>query len=497
MPLHLFRCQTRGVPAEQDAPSPKFGKMISKAYSAKNLMNLRNRISKKILLIVMGDICILYAALYGSLVIRYGPNLTPGIISKHFISFSIIFALWLITFGAFGFYNLRSMRNEKIFLYRLLRVMATNTIIAITAFYLFPFEIEPRRNLFIIAAIATVGIFIWRYLFNLVIIRAAVMRVVFIGYNQEMIDLAGFLLHHPQLGHKPVAFISGHEQPLILPADLQHIPLTHEHLSHAIRGTKPDMVIISPEMKSNKMTVNVLLTLIPLGIGVAEFPAFHEAMTGKIPLSLIEEVWFLENLIGIKKRSYEFIKRLLDIGIAVPLGIVMLMLFPFLSLAIKLDSPGPVLFRQKRVGRHGRQFTLVKFRSMVQDAETLSGQKAHGQHIDPRQTRIGGIMRKTYLDELPQIMNILAGEMSFIGPRPERPHYVEELKSKIPFYETRLLVPPGITGWAQVNMENDASVEDAPEKMQYDLYYTKNRTFVLDLLIALRTFSAIVQRQGR
>ena len=460
-------------------------------------MNLRNRISKKILLIIVGDIFILYAALYGSLIIRYGSDVSPGIVSKHFISFSIIFAVWLITFGAFGFYNLRLQRFEKIFLYRLLRVMATNTIIAITVFYLFPFAIEPRRNLFIIAALATLGISLWRYIFNLIVIRAAVTRVVFIGFNQEMIDLAGFLLHHPQMGHKPVAFISGAQQPLILPAGLSHIPLTHEHLSRAIRDTRPDMVIISPEMKGNKMTVNVLLTLIPLGIGVAEFPAFHEAMTGKIPLSLIEEVWFLENLIGIKKRSYEFIKRLLDIGIAIPVGIAMLMLFPLLALAIKLDSPGPVLFRQKRVGRHGKQFILVKFRSMVRDAETLSGQKLHGEQTDPRQTRIGSIMRKTYLDELPQIINILRGEMSFIGPRPERPHYVQDLKAKIPFYETRLLVPPGITGWAQINMENDASVEDAPEKMQYDLYYIKNRTFILDLLITLRTLSTIVRRQGR
>ena len=281
-------------------------------------MNLRNRISKKILLIMAGDIGILYAALYGSLVLRYGSSLTPGIVSKHVTSFSMIFAIWLIAFGAFGFYNLRSQRFEKIFIYRLLRIMATNTIIAITVFYLFPFAIEPRRNLFIIATLATLGISLWRYLFNLVVIRAAVTRVVFIGFNREMIDLAEYLLRHPQLGHKPVAFISGHEQPLILPADLQYIPLTHEHLSRSIRDTKPDMVVISPEMKGNKMTVNVLLTLIPLGIGVAEFPAFHEAMTGKIPLSLIEEVWFLENLIGIKKRSYEFIKRLLDIIIAIP-----------------------------------------------------------------------------------------------------------------------------------------------------------------------------------
>lgn len=459
-------------------------------------MNLHSRISKKVLLIFLGDAALLFAALYAGLIIRYGSLLTAGIVTKHFASFGIIFPIWLLTFGAFGFYDLRLLKNEKVFLYRLLRVMAINTVLAITIFYLFPFEIEPRRNLLIIAVLATAAIFVWRYLFNLLIIRAAVNRIIFIGFNEEMVRLAGFLLHHPQLGHKPVAFSSGHTQPLILPADLTHIPLNHDNLPRAIRDTKPDMVVISPEMKGNKMTVSVLLTLIPSGITVAEFPAFHEAMTGKIPLSLIEEVWFLENLIGIKKRSYEFLKRILDIGLSFIIGIISLCLLPFITLAIKIDSAGPILFRQKRVGRHGKPFTLIKFRSMVANAQSLSGLKVHGQE-DSRHTRMGTLMRATYIDELPQIINILRGEMSFIGPRPERPEYVEDLKQKIPFYETRLLVPPGITGWAQVNMENDASVEDAPEKMQYDLYYIKNRTFILDLLIVLRTLFTIVQRQGR
>ena len=460
-------------------------------------MNLHRRINKKVLLILTGDIILFYTALYMALVIRYGYNLPSDIITNHITSFSIIFALWLIIFGASGFYDLRSMKNEKVFLYRLLRVMGINIIAAITIFYLFPLAIEPRRNLFIIASLGAIAIFAWRYFFNLLIIRTAITRVIFMGFNTEMVALAGFLLRHPQLGHKPVAFISHHEQPLVLTPDIVHIPLNHPQLARTIKDTKPDIIIISPEMKDNKMTVNVLLSLIPLGISVAEFPAFHEAMTGKIPLSLIEEVWFLENLIGIKKRAYEFLKRLFDIVCSLLLGIATLILLPFIALAIKLDSSGPIFFRQTRVGRHGKSFTLIKFRSMVANAEYISGFKAPGQIEDPRHTRVGSMMRKTYLDELPQIINILQGEMSFIGPRPERPEYVHELKQKIPFYETRFLVPPGITGWAQVNMENDASVEDAPEKLQYDLYYIKNRMLILDLLIALRTLSAIVRRLGR
>jgi len=132
---------------------------------------------------------------------------------------------------------------------------------------------------------------------------------------------------------------------------------------------------------------------------------------------------------------------------------------------------------------------------MVKNADSIGGLKGNGK--DQRHTRAGKILRKTYIDELPQIINVLRGEMSFVGPRPERPHYVEELKEKIPFYEIRLLVRPGITGWAQINMKNDASVEDAPEKLQYDLYYIKNRSIVMDLAVALKTASTMASRSGR
>jgi lipopolysaccharide/colanic/teichoic acid biosynthesis glycosyltransferase len=256
-----------------------------------------------------------------------------------------------------------------------------------------------------------------------------------------------------------------------------------------------DTIVITREIKENKSLVRLLFDAIPLGVSVVEFPAFHEAMTGKIPLSLIGELWFLENLAGIKNGFYEFFKRWLDVIMAGLLTIPALLLFPLIAVATKLDSDGPIFYRQRRVGRHGKEFSVLKYRSMIKDADKLGGLKEGG--LDPRHTYVGRILRKGYLDELPQIINILKGEMSFVGPRPERPEYVKELRQKIPFYEMRLLAPPGITGWAQINMENDASVEDAPEKMQYDLYYTKNRSMILDLLIAIKTLFTILRREGR
>lgn len=192
---------------------------------------------------------------------------------------------------------------------------------------------------------------------------------------------------------------------------------------------------------------------------------------------------------------YDFVKRALDILVAFLLLVPTLILLPVIALAIKLDSDGPVLYRQKRVGKDGKEFWLLKFRSMVQNAEALGGLK--GKVEDPRNTRVGTFLRKNYLDELPQIWNVFKGEMSFVGPRPERPEYIMMLKKMVPDYEKRLEALPGLTGLALVSMENDASVEDAPEKIKYDLYYIQNRSLWLDLKILFKTIFIILRRQGR
>ncbi len=218
-------------------------------------------------------------------------------------------------------------------------------------------------------------------------------------------------------------------------------------------------------------------------------------MTNKIPISLIEEIWFLENLVESKKGTYEIIKRILDFLFAVILGVIALILSPFIIMAIKLDSKGSVLFKQIRVGQNSKSFLAIKFRSMFASAENSGPQWAKPK--DPRATKVGRFLRKTRLDELPQLWNILKGEMSFIGPRPERPEFVQELDKKIPHYQIRHLIKPGLSGWAQVNFPYGASIEDALEKLQYELYYLKNRSFILDLGIALRTIKTILQREGR
>lgn len=444
----------------------------------------------------LGDILLLYAALFLVLKLRYAYIPNEGMPwRQHILPFSIIFVFWVIFFGSFGLYELRFLKNSRHFLYRLMRAMVANAILAIMVFYLLPFfEIEPRRNLFLIATISIIFIFFWRHLYNYLIIKTPPLKVLFFGVNRDTEELADWLMKNPQHGYKPVALMAHNGETLFSASSL---PLfsAYKDLVHIIKDYSIDTIIISREIKENKTLVSLLFQVIPFGIGVVEFPTFYEMNIGKIPLSLIGEVWFLENLIGAKKFFYEYFKRGFDILLAAVLIVPSAFLFLIIAPAIKLDSHGPVFFRQKRVGKGIKTFTLIKYRSMVNNAESLGGLK--GEEKDVRHTKVGAFLRKTYLDEVPQIINILRGEMSFIGPRPERPEYIKELREKIPFYEMRLLVPPGITGWAQINMENDASVEDAPEKMQYDLYYIKNRSFVLDFIIAIRTLFTLIRRQGR
>lgn len=458
---------------------------------------MKKRHAIKVFILLLGDFLLLWTALALSLLVRYFGTVTLGrvLILQHLIPFSFIFILWIIIFGAFGLYDLRITKNSKRFLYRLLRAISANTILAIIIFYLLPFfTIEPRRNLFLIAFFATGFIFLWRYLFNHLIVHTATPRVLFFGVTSEALELADYLLKNPQLGQRPVALMSANGENIISSLSILHVPFSYG-LKRIVKEQGIETIVINREIKENKFLVSMLFQVIPLGVSIVEFTMFHEMFTGKIPLSLIGEVWFLENLIGMKRGLYEFFKRGFDILLAGILILPAALLFPVIALAIKINAPGSVFFRQKRIGKNGKIFELLKYRSTFR----ASVAEHEGWEKEERAvyTKTGVFLRKTYLDELPQIINIVKGEMSFIGPRPERPEFVEELKKNIPFYEMRLLTPPGLTGWAQINMENDAAAADAPEKMQYDLYYIKNRTFVLDLLIALRTIATLVHREGR
>jgi exopolysaccharide biosynthesis polyprenyl glycosylphosphotransferase len=227
-------------------------------------------------------------------------------------------------------------------------------------------------------------------------------------------------------------------------------------------------------------------------------PILYERITGRVPVEHVGTHWTV--VLPINQAAivnpYPFLKRLMDLGLAIiGLGIFALLL-PFLALLIYVDSPGSVFYSQERVGLNGRIFKILKLRTMIPNAEKHTG-AVFAQANDPRVTRVGRILRKTRLDELPQLINVLRGEMAIVGPRPERPQHVARLQEKIPFYRTRHILRPGVTGWAQVRYKYGANDEDARVKLQYDLYYIRHRSILLDLNIIIRTAGKMLRMGGQ
>jgi sugar transferase (PEP-CTERM system associated) len=269
-----------------------------------------------------------------------------------------------------------------------------------------------------------------------------------------------------------------------------------QDLDVLVEETRPDIVVIAQIDRRGCFPAKSLLECRLRGIGVEDWPNFYEQATGKILVTTVRPSWLIFSDGFIKTPRTEIIKRLFDITISLAALTLSVPLMVLAAIAIRLESAGPIFYRQPRLGKNGCIFILNKFRSMRQDAEKESG-PVWTQQRDPRITRVGAILRRTRLDELPQLFNVLVGHMSFIGPRPERPEFVEDLQKQIPYYMERLAVKPGITGWAQVKYRYGSSVEDTREKLQYDLYYIKNLSLFLDLLILLNTVQVVLFARGR
>jgi exopolysaccharide biosynthesis polyprenyl glycosylphosphotransferase len=433
----------------------------------------------KIFLFFVGDAIALYASLFLTLIIRYGSGYYEQFEDVHVFPFTVVFVLWLILFYVAGLYDLRRLRNNLDFIKILFLSIAINAMIAVVLFYLIPaFGIAPKTNLLIFTVIFAIIEVFWRRAANRwMTFGEAPNKVLIVGNGPVAAEIKATIRDNPQLGYALKTEL-GEEQAYAAP----------ESLKALARERGVNLIIVPHQLKRDARLVGVLYELFGSGILVTDLVAFYELVMRKIPLAQLEEAWFIEN-IAAEVRFYDQLKRASEFLGALALGIILSPFELLIAILIKLTSRGPVIYRQVRIGERSHEFTLYKFRTMRVDAETNGAVWAAQR--DPRATPVGHFLRATHLDELPQLWNIVKGDLSFVGPRPERPEFVKKLESEIPYYEVRLLIKPGVTGWAQINYHKDATTEDVMQKLQYDIYYLKNRSIVLDLAIVLRTLKSI------
>jgi exopolysaccharide biosynthesis polyprenyl glycosylphosphotransferase len=427
------------------------------------------------------DIFLLYTSLVTMLAVRYDETFSEQL-QIHLIPFGVIFALWLIIFYIANLYDQHTFRNSANFYTNLFRAIVIAGVISTSFFYLIPiFGITPKTNLFIFIVIFSVLDTAARTLFNYAAGKIFKRSVLIVGDTPSTHETADFIIKNPQLGYELVEIIN---------------PDNIQHLKEAIDGQHINIIVISPEGYQIPELINVFYHALDKRIIFYDLLTFYERITGKVPLGAISQTWFLENLSEGQKHGYEFFKRIGDVVFGLVFGIISLIFYPFIIIAMQIDSPGPIFYRQTRIGRMGKTFQLIKFRNMIPNAEAKTG-AVWASENDPRITRVGNFLRKTRLDEIPQFWIIVKGEMSLVGPRAERPEFHKTLKREVPFYEERYLIKPGLSGWAQINYPYGASVNDAAEKLKYDLYYIKNRSIALDIGIILKTIRISLSQAGK
>ncbi|HTP56740.1 MAG TPA: sugar transferase [Candidatus Paceibacterota bacterium] len=453
----------------------------------------------KKLTLVLTDLVAFYGSLALVLLVRYGPDRWDAAYDVHVGPFSILFLVWLFSFYIANLYEERVLRAGSDFYGRLIQAVVVAAAISVAFFYLIPyFVIAPKLNLFLFIVVFA---FVWagaRTLANQSLAAGSKKRILMIGATKGVVDVARFVALNPQLGWSvnAVARLGQDELPLADASGPWDVLDDRTDLVGAIHQRHIDTVVIAPHAFVREDLVAMLYRSIMHGVDFQSLAGFTESVTGTVPLDAIDQQWFLQNFAEGSKRSYEPLKRAVDVVAATMLGIPALILTPFIALAVKLSSPGPVLFRQERSGRGSVPFTMLKFRTMRADAERGTG-AVWAKPKDPRVTRVGRFLRATRLDELPQLWNVIRGDMSMVGPRAERPELDTTLAAQIPFYHDRYLTRPGLSGWAQINYPYGGSVQDATRKLEYDLYYLKRRSFALDLEIILKTVSIALRREGR
>lgn len=440
------------------------------------------------LILFLGDIAFFYLALWVTLVIRHVEVPASDMWTLHFLPFSILFLVWVIVFYVAGLYERYVSIVKRSLPTVVIETLFINWAISVLFFYFIPFfGITPKTNLFIYLIVSLILTLFWRMNLFPLISPKTVHSAMLIARGNEMKELRDEINSSRYYGYNFTQSINlDNVERVDVQQDIINV-IYESGVNTVVIDTKDDTVIpLLPHF------YNLMFSQ----ISFIDMHDMYEEVFRRAPLSLVKHGWFLENVHSRPHIMYDTLKRLMDILLSMFLGILSLIIYPFVYIALKIEDGGELFSVQERVGKNNKKIRLFKFRTMRYANDGGDWEK-HGK--ENYVTKVGNFLRNSRIDELPQLWNVLGGSLSLIGPRPEFHKAVEEYRSKVPYYNVRHLIKPGLSGWAQIYGEHphhNVDVELTKNKLAYDLYYIKNRSFILDLKIALQTLKTLLLRKG-
>ena len=460
---------------------------------------------KRTLFLGISEAILISLAFLTATLARVGPDGADRVFGYQHGSLKIlaISVAIIVCMHYFDLYDTSILCNRREVLIRLTQALGTVYSVSVLLYYFYP-PLELGRGIFVIGLVfAAMLLFLWRRLFSKInSVPEFAERALIFGDGPLADLLQTEFESRPELGLRIVGRIlpmnDRNHQSGFPCADLSgdsFITDSADHLSSTVKFLRATRIVVAMGDRRGKLPVDTLLSLKCRGLRVQDGVEVYEEIMGKVPTESLRLGWLLFSPGCHASRYHLAYKRVASILVSICGLLLTLPLLPFIILAIKLTSAGPALYRQRRVGRDGVVFNCYKFRTMRADAEADTG-ATWASDDDPRITRVGKFLRMSRLDEIPQLWNVLKGDMCLVGPRPERPEFTEFLSREIPYYQLRHTIRPGITGWAQIRYRYANSLEDAKEKLRYDLFYIKNMSVGLDLIVFFQTIKVILLSQG-
>lgn len=437
------------------------------------------------LILFAGDLLAFSLALFLALFLRYGDIPSAGLLREHVVPFAALFLLWTLVFFIAGLYEKHTLVFKGKLPTLIFNTQIANSLLAVLFFYMFVpfFGITPKTVLLIHLIVSFVLLVVWR----VILVPRFGFRhrehAILIGAGSEMKELKEEVNGNERYN---LVFISS--------VDLDHISgiAFQEEIVEKVYSEEVTSIVIDLRHEEAVKILPSLYNLIFSNVRFLDMHKVYEEVFDRIPLSLVGYSWFLENISFSSHLIYDTLKRMMDIFVGGVLGIISLLIYPFVFIAIKIEDRGPVFIVQNRVGQGNRMIKLWKFRSMQGSDGGVWLEQG-----DMRVTRVGKFLRRSRIDELPQLWNVVRGDISLIGPRPDIVDLGKKLAQELPYYTVRNLIKPGLSGWAQLKQDlPPQSINETRLRLAYDLYYLKNRSFILDLIIALKTIKVLILRKG-